>query len=1406
MVEKTGFYGRKIVDKVTQNRSTTSTTELKIQCDKRRSISESIKRACSLGPLTLMLGLSFLTTTAHALGLGQLTTLSSLNEPFEAEIELLSSTSDELQTVSVQLASPEHFKNAGVDRLFQLSQLKFEIVEDPSRGNYLRLTSPDPMREPYLNFLLEVNWSKGRLVREYTALIDPPTYDSGSRVANSDLPIAQTEPVIAEAASPAADSDFTISQLPDATLVTEEQVESGEVVNASGSSAAQPAPVRSAPTPRTVSPRSNTSDSYSTRKGDTLWGIATRVKPNPSLSVQQMMMSLLNANPEAFINNNINSLKTGQVLRIPDTSEVDQLTKSDAIALVKEHNALWDDYRQGLAESVPFRPEGAVSSAGTSVSEPEIAETTPVAEPEVRLVTAQPEAELESATSVEESTANVSSDDEGKDLSLLQDELAVVQEQLSSRDGENEELKSRLQETDEIISLLKQQVELKNQELAALQAKLRESDQAVTLTESTETASVDEKQTLIEETVESTEAPETTLEETPSVTEETRTEENQDESIAEKEKPASSIDELLAELDESETDSVETSYVNNDNFIAPETADPSIYAEYDAPAVNLTGQDSPTVYQDGSISSSTPSETATQTPEPSTIEEPIAETSTEKAGWLEKIKAYLPAGIVEKIPGGDSGLLGVLGALLLLVIFAIFKLLGGGKKDDDSETLDLLSPDELDDQGKELDDEIDDTLLAAETDVIDADESPLQDLLDEDDAKRETADLQDSLSDLDDLGFEGEETAEELESDFDDLNLDDDLDLDSEKSTQAEVDEETGLDDLSNEGEEISLSEMANLEDTLEHIKPLLDQTEEEYEENDPLEEVNISLAYEQFDKAERLVTEAIENNPNEDGYKLRLLEVHYAANNPPAFESAARALHTSTGGEGHLWESAESMWSELSPDRDLFAEEETVAPIADNTLTPEENNTVEISDEPSLKSTGIIAGMSAAGSAVAASLATTDLSETESTTDGLSNENDLSLDFNSDDFSLDIPTNDEQETVSDLELSNENPLVEEKNTEELELTDAFSLDDSSLELSEELIDTTDLSGAESDVSSLLATDEPVIETPKLESEDVFDITGATPPISEEAPEEATELTADDDFFDITGLTNEVDKDSELSLDSDTELDLDLTLNPELSEDDLTLDMPDLADLDEADQELASLTDDAKESLLGATQPGDADALANDLDELSSLEVAEEDTPEIDLLDITAAGLNSDLDGTDEQDAQELFELSHELKSDDESVLSDLATSVTDMELSDAIDSFTPAEADSKDENSDEIFSLDPNLLDSSLSGDDELDALARSLEDTISGLEGAGLDDMSLEFDADGELERTLSSTLGVSSDLTHDFDTESDEIDTKLNLAKAYIELGDAEGAKDILNEVSQEGNEQQKQDAQELLGQIS
>ena len=128
---------------------------------------------------------------------GKLELLSALNQPFKARVELLSATADELDSLKVSLADQEAFERAGIQRTFLLTSLRFRVEETESGSDYIRIHSSESIREPFLNFLLEINWSKGRLFREYTVLLDPPTYTApGSKkkvVIHPDTPVVEID-------------------------------------------------------------------------------------------------------------------------------------------------------------------------------------------------------------------------------------------------------------------------------------------------------------------------------------------------------------------------------------------------------------------------------------------------------------------------------------------------------------------------------------------------------------------------------------------------------------------------------------------------------------------------------------------------------------------------------------------------------------------------------------------------------------------------------------------------------------------------------------------------------------------------------------------------------------------------------------------------------------------------------------------------------------------------------------------------------------------------------------------------------------------------------------------------------------------------------------------------------------
>jgi pilus assembly protein FimV len=358
---------------------------------------------------------------AHALGLGEVTLQSALNQPLVAEIELLEVRDLASNEVIPSLATPEAFTKAGVDRQFFLTDLKFTPVLKPNGKSVIRVTSTKPMREPYLNFLVEVLWPNGRLLREYTVLLDPPLYTPQSVIpASAQLPVAAPAPRI-QAPAPAP----------------------------------RPAAV-AAPTPRPVAPTAQAAapalqgNEYKTTANDTLWEIALRARAGGS--VHQTMLAIQDLNPDAFIGGNINRLKSGQVLRLPDEQQIRSRAQGEALAQVAQQNAAWREGRSVAA--------GARQLDATKRTSAAAAPATVTSADSLKLVAA------------DAGKATAGSDKGAADSKALSDKLAVTQESLDSSRRENDELKGRMTDLQSQLDKLQRLIQLKDDQMAKLQADL----------------------------------------------------------------------------------------------------------------------------------------------------------------------------------------------------------------------------------------------------------------------------------------------------------------------------------------------------------------------------------------------------------------------------------------------------------------------------------------------------------------------------------------------------------------------------------------------------------------------------------------------------------------------------------------------------------------------------------------------------------------------------------------------------------------------------------------------------------------------------------------------------------------------------------------------------------------------
>jgi pilus assembly protein FimV len=254
---------------------------------------------------------------AYSAGLGRLTVKSALGQPLNAEIEIVAVQSGEEDSVTARLASPEAFRQAGIDLSSALLGVQFAIDKRGS-APVIRLTTVQPVNEPFLDVLVELQWATGRLVREYTFLLDPPEYKGPVPAA---APAAAVRPVPAPAPAPAV--------------------------------AVPPAAAR--PIPAAPAAPAAAAGKHEVKKGDTLGAIARANLP-PGVTLNQMLIALFRANQDAFIRGNVNLVRAGRILNIPDREAVAAVGAAEANKLVQSQIAEFVEYKRKLAAAVAAAP------------------------------------------------------------------------------------------------------------------------------------------------------------------------------------------------------------------------------------------------------------------------------------------------------------------------------------------------------------------------------------------------------------------------------------------------------------------------------------------------------------------------------------------------------------------------------------------------------------------------------------------------------------------------------------------------------------------------------------------------------------------------------------------------------------------------------------------------------------------------------------------------------------------------------------------------------------------------------------------------------------------------------------------------------------------------------------------
>ncbi len=397
----------------------------------------------------VLLLLALVAGPAFAFGLGQIEVKSQRDQPLLAEIPIISSDPAELENLQARLASPETFARIGLEPpQGVVSDLQFTVALDAQGRPVIRVTSAVPVQQPLLTFLIEVDWGEGRLVREYSALLDAPRTVSAPAQPTIQAPtVAPPNTIVREpetpiAATPVAPAPPAPAPTPGAPPApTPAPAQPLETAPPSTDIVSTPPPAPSpaaAPTPAPAPVAQGGSEGeYAVKRGDTLSEIAGGLA-NSGYTLDQTMLALLRANPDAFIGGNINLVKQGAVLRVPASGELASLGADEAAVMVRDQIEQWREARQPAPQPAALAgdDEAAPARAASTNNAPRVADA--------RLEIVPP------SSNSGRRAGTRSGIDAGGEGDMLRQDLQQTKETLAARDSEVEDLKARVADLEKL--------------------------------------------------------------------------------------------------------------------------------------------------------------------------------------------------------------------------------------------------------------------------------------------------------------------------------------------------------------------------------------------------------------------------------------------------------------------------------------------------------------------------------------------------------------------------------------------------------------------------------------------------------------------------------------------------------------------------------------------------------------------------------------------------------------------------------------------------------------------------------------------------------------------------------------------------------------------------------------------
>ena len=388
--------------------------------------------------LALVMGLTIVSQSSLSLGMGKIQVYSALNEPLRSSIDLITNADEELENLEVSLASSDDYQKVGLDRSFVPANII--VAFDEENPYQINVTSNGPVTEPIVSLLLDVNWNNGRILREFTILLDPPVYES----SNVDV---QVNSVVVEPIAEEVTIEPVLEEsVADADVATED--DASDVITYTNEDVAEYAEPTQESVQETVVSEPDygiAADEVMVEAGDTLWSIANNNKVG-DLTTHQMVMAIYNANPSAFIDNNINQLIKGSRLSMPSADEARNIGYSEALAQVRSHNQSWSPASQDY--------------------------TTIQTETTVEDTYEPPASNLDYGVKLSGSDAGDSDNGQTNADETSAEATMAAEEDLLTQAAENQELKERISELEDIVDQQQVVLDVADDGLANLENQL----------------------------------------------------------------------------------------------------------------------------------------------------------------------------------------------------------------------------------------------------------------------------------------------------------------------------------------------------------------------------------------------------------------------------------------------------------------------------------------------------------------------------------------------------------------------------------------------------------------------------------------------------------------------------------------------------------------------------------------------------------------------------------------------------------------------------------------------------------------------------------------------------------------------------------------------------------------------